>query len=264
VLLHLVADYGAADLAFAEVQQRLALDVPDARVVPLSVRPFDTLGAGFCIAQLALTPGPADRVIVHNVAPRRDERGPREENEGERFVALRAGRDGILVVGPDAGHALSFVAPHARDAHALAVSAAGSQFRSRDFLPGAIDDLLAGRPEILAEPFDLAAVPPPPDGVVAYVDGYGNVKTTWTESPVAAGERVTVTVDGVTAAGIVGDGTFAVSEGELAFAPGSSGWEAGAGEPVRFYELLLRGDSAATRLGDPRPGARVEVRPAAA
>jgi hypothetical protein len=50
MLLHLVADYGAGDLAFAEVQQRLALALDGARVVPVAVAPFDTLAAGFCVA----------------------------------------------------------------------------------------------------------------------------------------------------------------------------------------------------------------------
>ena len=33
MLVHLVADYGRADLAFAEVQQRLALELPEQRTV---------------------------------------------------------------------------------------------------------------------------------------------------------------------------------------------------------------------------------------
>jgi hypothetical protein len=43
-----------------------------------------------------LTDGPPDR-LVHNVAPRRDEPGPRPANEGERFCVGRT-QDGVLVV----------------------------------------------------------------------------------------------------------------------------------------------------------------------
>jgi S-adenosylmethionine hydrolase len=261
VLLLLIADYGAGDLAFAEVQQRLALDVPDARVVPVAVAPFDTLAAGFCVAQLALTEGPSNRLVVHNVAPRRDEPGPRRDNEGEQFVALRTYGD-ILVVGPNAGHALSFVAPRAREAHVLNVPAAGSQFRSRDFLPTAIDDLLHDRDVARLCPFDLSAVPPPPEGVLAYVDGFGNLKTTWTRAPAAVGQPVTVTIGQATATAIVGDGTFAVAEGELSFAPGSSGWLTAGDRRLQFYELMLRGDSAAARFDHPSTGMAVDVRPA--
>ena len=91
MLVHVVADYGAAgDLAFAEVAQRLTAQLPGAMVVPTPVGPFDTLAAGFVIAQLALNDGPAERLVFHNVAPRRDERDAREENEGERFTAGQA------------------------------------------------------------------------------------------------------------------------------------------------------------------------------
>jgi transposase len=55
VLVHLVADYGMGDLAFAEVAQRLVQHLLDAQVVLTPVPAFDTLSAGFCIAQLALT-----------------------------------------------------------------------------------------------------------------------------------------------------------------------------------------------------------------
>jgi hypothetical protein len=54
VLVHIIADYGTGDLAFAEVVQRIKVHLPDAEPVPLSVHPFSTLAAGFCIAQLGL------------------------------------------------------------------------------------------------------------------------------------------------------------------------------------------------------------------
>src|SRR3712207_7293528 len=50
------------DLAFAEVRQRLALLLPEADVIAIPVPPFDTVSAGFCVAQMAFGDGPADRV----------------------------------------------------------------------------------------------------------------------------------------------------------------------------------------------------------
>src|SRR5918998_4390621 len=82
MLLHLIADYGLGDLAFAEVRQRLGMLLPDAAVVVTSVGPFDTLGAGFCIGQLALNDGPKDMVLYANIAPRQDEEDPRRDNVG--------------------------------------------------------------------------------------------------------------------------------------------------------------------------------------
>jgi hypothetical protein len=261
MLVHVVADYGAAgDLAFAEVAQRLSAALPSAMVVATPVGPFDTLAAGFVIAQLALNEGPGEGVVFHNVAPRRDESDPRQANEGERFTLAEA-PNGTLVVGPSSGHSLAFLKTEATITF-LDVPAAGSQFRSRDFLPAAVGRLAAGDRGALREPVLPDLVPDVPADVVAYTDGYGNLKTTHAEPPAASGERVLVRVGHASTTAIVSDGTFAVAEGELAFAPGSSGWPLQAGGERTFFELFLRGGSAAARLGHPSPGTPVRVSPA--
>jgi hypothetical protein len=135
VLVHLVADYGVGDLAFAEVSQRIVRALPEAWVHSVAVAPFDTLAGGFCVAQLALTDGPSGPLVIHNVAPRRDEPGPRPANEGERFCAGRT-ESGVLVVGPNSGFSFSFCAAELLGLRYLAVPASGSQFRSRELLPG--------------------------------------------------------------------------------------------------------------------------------
>ena len=258
VLVHVVADYGpAGDLAFAEVTQRLVAELPGARIVATPVGPFDTLAAGFVVAQLALTNGPAERVVFHNVAPRRDETNPRRANEGERFTAAHA-PNGTLVVGPNAGHSLSFLHDQAPVFY-LDVPAAGSQFRSRDFLPAAAGRLVAGDRGSIGEPVPPELVPPVPAAVVAYTDGYGNLKTTLDQRPVANGERVLVRIGDASATAIVSDGSFSVAEGELALAPGSSGWPLREGGERRFIELFLRGGSASARLGRPASGTPVVV-----
>lgn len=75
MLVHIVADYGAGDLAFAEVVQRIKLHLPDAEPVLVPVPPFCTVAAGSCIAQLGLHPAPPGTLIYHNVAPSRGRRG---------------------------------------------------------------------------------------------------------------------------------------------------------------------------------------------
>ena len=258
MLVHVVADYGAGDLAFAEVAQRFALYLPGAQVVATPVRPFDTLAAGFCVAQLALGEGPAERVVFHNVAPRQDLREARDANEGERLAAARL-EMGVWVVGPNAGHTLSFVRDEAVALHELDVPAAGSQFRSRDLFPQAVARLADGDEQLLGARLDPSSVPAPPEAAIAYVDGYGNIKTTLTEPPAPAGARVLVRIGGIAATAVVGDETFAVEEGDLALAPGSSGWRLRRGGHVAFYELLLRGASAAARFAHPTVGSPIEV-----
>jgi len=258
MLVHVVADYGpAGDLAFAEVTQRLAAALPGAQVVATPVGPFDTLAAGFVVAQLALNEGPQERVVFHNVAPRRDEAEPRRANEGERFTLAEA-PNGTLVVGPNSGHSLAFL----RDESALSyldVPAAGSQFRSRDFLPDAVGRLARGDRGGVGERVPGELVPDVPPDVVAYTDGYGNLKTTLAEPPAPSGERVLVRLGHAATTAVVSDGTFSVAEGEVALAPGSSGWPRREGGERRFLELFLRGGSAAERLGHPPPGTRVTV-----
>jgi hypothetical protein len=214
------------------------------------------------VAQLALTPGPGERVVFHNVAPRRDEATPRRANEGERFTAAEA-PNGTLVVGPNSGYSLAFLHDQAPPFY-LDVPAAGSQFRSRDFLPAAVGWLVAGDRGDVGEAIPAELVPRIPAAVVAYTDGYGNLKTTLDEPPAANGERVLVRVGHASATAIVSDGSFAVAEGELALAPGSSGWPLREGGERRFLELFLRGGSASARLGHPASGTPVVVSPIAA
>ena len=261
MLVHLVADYGpAGDLAFAEVAQRLTAVLPDATFLVTPVGPFDTLGAGFVNAQLALNPGPRGSIVFHNVAPRRDETDPRRANEGERFTLAEA-PDGTLVVGPNAGHSLAFLRDEAALSY-LDVPAAGSQFRSRDFLPAAVGRLAAGDRGVVGEPVPPESIPDVPADVVAYTDGYGNLKTTHVAAPAADGDRVLIRIGHAMTSAIVSDGTFSVPEGEVAFAPGSSGWLRRDGTRRTLFELFLRGGSAAGRLGHPAPGTPVLVNPA--
>lgn len=261
MLVHLIADYGLGDLAFAEVRQRIALALPDAEVHEISVAPFDTLAAGFCIAQLALTDGPEDRLIIHNVAPRRDETGPRPGNEGERFCAGHT-HNGVVIAGPNSGHSFSFCKEELHSLCSLDIAASGSQFRSRDLLPRALPGIIHHHPHALGGHVPPERVPPVPESVVAYVDGYGNLKTTLQTAPAAVGSRVLVRIGGHSATAIVSDGSFAVAEGELALAPGSSGWKRHGGGQVVFYELFLRGGSAAQRFAMPATGTPLEIQPA--
>ncbi|WP_250122801.1 hypothetical protein [Chroococcidiopsis sp. CCMEE 29] len=58
MLVHIIADYGFGDLAFAEVVQRIKLFLPDAEPILTPVPAFATLAAGFCIAHLGLNDSP--------------------------------------------------------------------------------------------------------------------------------------------------------------------------------------------------------------
>jgi hypothetical protein len=260
MLVHIIADYGLGDLAFAEVVQRIKVYLPDAEPILTPVPPFSTLAAGFCVAQLGLNEAPAGTLIYHNVAPRTDEDAARRDNAGERLAFARL-PTGVRVIGVHAGYAFSFVRDTAAELRWAAVPAAGSQFRSRDLFPQAAAAIALGQADALAEelrPADIAAVPP---NRVTYIDGYGNVKTTirFGASALRAGTRVRVRIGTVEQEAVASDGSFNVEPGQVAFAPGSSSWTDRQGEEMRWMELFLRGGNAWELFGRPSIGDPIDI-----
>jgi hypothetical protein len=261
MLVHIVADYGQGDLAFAEVVQRIQIHLPDAEPVLTQVPPFCTLAAGFCIAQLGLNPAPPGTIIYHNVAPRQDDETARSSNAGERLSYARL-RTGVRVIGVNAGYALSFIRDEAEKLRWAAVKAEGSQFRSRDLFPQAASAIALGRSQALGEDIDPCHIPEVPAARIAYIDGYGNVKTTIRFDALSIRPRMklAVQINGITHEALVSDGTFGVETGQLAFAPGSSGWNTKNGTQVRWAELFLRGGNASEAFQRPTIGAEITLK----
>ncbi|MBD1921270.1 SAM-dependent chlorinase/fluorinase [Microcoleus sp. FACHB-831] len=254
MFISLIADYGTGDPAFAEVTQRLLMALPPSQIHCLSVPPFSTLATGFWVAQLGLNPGPSDRLIYHNCAPRKDDKEARLNNEGEGLTyALLS--NGVKVVGVFAGYTLSFIKDHAQVMHTVKVSRGGSQFRSRDVFPSAAAAIAQGDHSLLGEALKPEQIPDAPSDRVAWIDGYGNIKTTIPAHTLnlKPEEKVVIRVGDVVSDAIYSDGSFRVPEGTLAFSPGSSGWPAAdGGNQIRWMELFLRGGNAWERFGRPR------------
>jgi hypothetical protein len=261
MLVHIIADYGQGDLAFAEVVQRIKLYLPDAEPVLTPVPPFSTLAAGFCIAQLGLNEAPAGTIIYHNVAPRADDEEARSGNAGERLAFARLST-GVRVIGVNAGYAFAFVRDAAAELRWAAVPAEGSQFRSRDLFPQTAAAIALGQPDTLAGAIDPAEIPDIPHQRIAYIDGYGNLKTTIRHDAGTArqGTTLQVTIGEATQPAIASDGSFEVEQGKLAFAPGSSGWTGADGPETRWMELFLRGGNAWEVFNRPPVGASIQIR----
>jgi hypothetical protein len=258
MLVHIIADYGFGDLAFAEVVQRIKFHLPDAEPVLTPVPPFATVAAGFCIAQLGLNAAPVGTIIYHNVAPREDDKEARANNAGERLAFARL-PTGVRVVGVNAGHAFAFIRDAAEELRWAAVPAEGSQFRSRDLFPQAAAAIAVGEPDALDVKIDRADIPEIPKNRVAYVDGYGNIKTSIPSRGGKKTLKVRVRIGEGQMEAIASDGSFAVEPGQLAFAPGSSGWPDAKGGQVRWMELFLRGGNAWEAFGRPPVGAEIEI-----
>ncbi len=257
----LIADYGSGDPAFSEVTQRLLMALPQSQINLLSVPPFSTLATGFWIAQLGLNPGPANRFVYHNCAPRQDDPEARQNNEGEGLTyALLP--NGVKVVGVNAGFTLSFIKHHAKVLQMVNVSRGGSQFRSRDVFPPAAAAIACDDFSLLGDLLLPDQIPDVPLDRVAWIDGYGNIKTTLPAHTVnlEPEAKVVIRIGDVVSDAIYSDGSFRVAEGTLAFAPGSSGWPGkDGGNPQPWMELFLRGGNAWERFGRPRINQKVTL-----
>ncbi len=246
MFIQFIADYGTGDPSFGEVVQKLLLLEPSVRVQCTSVPKFSTLATGFWTAQFAFTNPVPGMMIYTNTAPRRDKKESRERNEGESlFYALL--ESGVKIVGVNSGFCFSFVKPHIQALHIVNVANKGSQFRSRDFYPEAVVGIANNNMACIGEALDVGHIPDVPKRRIAFIDGYGNIKTTTRRSDVSfsPGQPILIELNGVKRTAYFTDGTFAVHEGELAFAPGSSGGE------DRFMEIFLRGLSAWKEFGKP-------------
>lgn len=237
--VHLIADYGVGDPSFGEVIQKLKMLSPELEVYPTSVPAFSTLNTGFWIAQYALHRTFDNLAIYSNTAPRKDKKQPREKNEGEGLVYAKL-KNGVPVIAVNAGYCMSFIKNEIADFRKVNVANKGSQFRSRDFYPDAVVKILNNDPKILGEKLDIKSIPDVPINHIASIDGYGNIKTSTRRSQVTFEEaqKLKVKIDSQTHVAYFADGNFSVTEGELAFAAGSSGGD----DP--FIELFLRGGSA--------------------
>lgn len=240
-LVQLVADYGAGDLAYAELIQRLALALPDAVVHLTRVAPGDTVAAGFCVAQLAFNAGPPERVVAHDVG---------SAGADDRLCASRT-HDGVWIVGANAGWSWSFAIDELPGLCHIDVSVGGSG------LPIGIAHVTRRHPHALCDLVPRNSIPPVPERAVAYVDAAGNVKTTIPEAPGPAGTRVHVRIGRVSARAIVTAGQT-VPDGELALAA-VPGWLSRRGGRRCFLELIVGGGSAAERFAGPEPGTSVRV-----
>lgn len=248
----MICDYGVGDPAFAEVVQRLKIHCSQVEVYPISVPPFSTIATGFWIAQLALNDPFSQMGIFSNTAPRKDTPEKRDNNEGEKLMYAVLDNN-IPVIAVNAGFCFSFIRKHIKKFYEVNIENKGSQFRSRDYYPKAVMGIMLGKKEYIGKELSTAIIPAAPKNRIAFIDGYGNLKTTTRVSDLPGdlkpGDKIKIRILRDIRVAIFSDGTFSVREGELSFAPGSSGLL-----DDRYMEVLLRGDSAYRFFGQPQPG----------
>ena len=92
---------------------------------------------------------------------------------------------------------------------------------------------------------------------IGFIDGYGNLKATcrYSDCTLGVGTKVTITVNGITKTGIVSDESYKVNDGDISWAPGSTGGQ------NRFMEIWVRGGSAKEVFGNPKVEAEFQITP---
>lgn len=296
--LKILTDYPRDDLASDEVRQALvsacALNDVDFYALDVGAIPgMNTVVAGFKTAQLAMNSTMGFGHIVHtNCAPRRNMVSKQSKGEGVIVGMLPSG---VALLTVNSGFSLAPIAGLAKAGvikfFKTKIPDAGSQFRSRDYFPGAMAELarffvdrfndmgadkIAALIEsgethrlldgfaLLGEPIEASDMNELPEGAIYYIDNFGNMKLNLNHDRLMHhhpdGTEMTLAVGDVVVNATVGSAGFSQGEGAIALTRGSSGWTAG-GTTVRFTEIFLRGGSAAGAFGLPKVGAQVNGLP---
>ena len=137
VLLYHVDDYAAGGLEFAEITARLhyfMTNPEQVRIDDVAVPSLDTMALGFVTGQLSLAPYTGRLVIYGNCAPRRSSEKAQKNNidHGIKYAKLKSG---VEIVNVWSEYAFGFVKNQIEEFRDLNCPNEGSQFRSRDFFP---------------------------------------------------------------------------------------------------------------------------------
>ena len=149
--VELVADYGPGDPAYAELVQRLEPALGDVTIHLTRVPAGDTPAAGRCVARLALAPGAAGRVVVHDIAV---------PDAAQRRLCAGRTADGALVVGCDGGSCWSFVVDALRSVCALELPARASPRDRADTVAKVVVRVLMRHPHAVRGPVPRAELRP--------------------------------------------------------------------------------------------------------
>ncbi|MBP7843155.1 hypothetical protein KA017_04075 [Candidatus Woesebacteria bacterium] len=267
ILLHHIDDYVSGGLEFAEIDTRLFSNIAEPEKVLIhdtSVPSLDTMALGFVTAQLAYADTNGRRMVIYgNCAPRRTSDKARKNNfdHGIKYAKLK---NGVEIINVWSDHAFGFVKKDIVEFRDINCPNSGSQFRSRDFFPLAVAKIINGDYSELGAQLPVEEIPDIPSNMIAWTDGFGNMKTTMRMSDIKKlglqpGDKVQVILNNVSMVGVVSIGGFQVDRGVLAINAGSSGYA----DP--FIEFFLRvhqisEKTAAVRFGYPTGATEFEIK----
>ena len=258
LIIQLIADYGVGDPAFAEVIQKFTYLDKDIRIRATSVPAFSTIATGLWISQFATVNAFSGLIIYSNTAPRIAITEEQHNHLGGQ-LAYTTLEDGTIVIAVNVGYCFSFLKNKITKLHHVNVPNAGSQFRSRDYYPNVVVKIAHGDLSAVGEEISLSSIRDVPKNVIAFIDGYGNLKTTTRKSQctIPIGTRVKISCNNTMLEGVVADEAYKVHDGEISFAPGSTGGD------DRYMEIWVRGMSAWKTFGNPHIETEFTITPVA-
>jgi hypothetical protein len=261
-LIHQICDYASGDMAETEVFAALMAAAPGVFIKPTPVRSFNTVETAFVTMQLGLAEPPLrpEEVLLYvNCAPRKEILAARANNAGEPLVYGELS-NGVRLVAVNSGYSLSLVRKQLKSLHLCRVANDGTQFRSARVFPEAVRQIRLGETNFLGEEVDpLDSIPEMPQGLIGYIDSFGNLKLSTTLAAelkhMQYGQRVSISMgEAPSLEATFCKGIFAVEDGQLAYAPGSSGHGAD------YMEVSRRGGHANADFGHPEPGNAIKIR----
>lgn len=255
--VYVVADYGVGDPAFAEVAASLRAQHGGLSAEKIAVPPFSTIATGFWIRQLGIEDAYQGMVIFSNTAPRGTPEAIHWQGDERQRLLFAMLDTNIPVVAVSSGFNWSLVKDRIKQLddgsfalYDLDIPNTGTQFRSRDIYPPTLMRLLKGDRSILGAQLDPMQIPEVPLHLIAYIDGYGNIKTTTRASQFpeilknSPYLKIRIGNPSVVAYNHLSGKEAGLDD--IGFTAGSSGGN----DP--FLEIYKRGGSAAYALGNPK------------
>ncbi|MBI2594023.1 SAM-dependent chlorinase/fluorinase [Candidatus Daviesbacteria bacterium] len=247
-----IADYGVGDPAFIEVNAQLRARGKDLfrSIDNIAVSSFSTLATGFWIRQIGVENGYENLAIFSNTAPRGTKEAINWEGDERQRLLYGRLKNGVPVFAISSGYNWSFIRDELEVFHDIEIPNSGSQFRSRDLYPEAAKLILSGDTSILGSELDTDSIPAVPINRIAFIDRYGNIKTTTRRSQFSSNlvnERLLLV--GIGEANQIVENHLSgarSANGRVGLLPGSSGRKE---DP--YLELIKRGGSAAEVFGRP-------------
>lgn len=275
-LFHLVivTDCGGSDRGRYEIAARRCFHLHAVEITFFETESMNTLHAGFTAAAHALSTiemfGPlkeGEHVgLLVNAAPRHGKengvklRGSERKLDGEELIVATL-RNGVKVVGPNAGANFYFLRDKIVESHLLTdTSGRNTPFRSMEVMIPALAKVLGTQenPHLTLTPKKLEVAEMEKGVFVADWDSHGNIYLVSTLPddawiPVIGGNRVFRIGNKIARLRHV-NGIFAGNTGEQTLTAGSLHLH---GKPV--YYIVLVGGNAHSSLGNPSVGTKVEV-----